>query len=94
MRLELPDDVAIVFTHGDLHRSNIVVSSEGEEGDPRVLAIVDWGQAGWLPAYWEFCKARWTTGIGEEWEVEYLPRFLEPFRGYDCWDYFVLKLGV
>lgn len=91
MRLELPDDVAIVFTHGDLHRSNIVVSSEG---DPRVLAIVDWGQAGWLPAYWEFCKARWTTGVGEEWEVEYLPRFLEPFGKYDCWDYFVLKLGV
>jgi len=93
MRSELPDDVAITFTHGDLHRSNIIVSLEGK-GAPRVLAIIDWHQSGWLPAYWEFCKARWTTWIGEEWEVEYLPRFLEPYKRYDYWDFFALRLGV
>lgn len=93
MRSKLLDDVPIVFTHGDLHRSNIIVSSE-EDGAPRVLAIIDWHQSGWLPVYWEFCKARWTTKIGEEWETEYLPRFLKPCGQYDYWDFFVLRLGV
>ncbi|RMD41868.1 hypothetical protein DV735_g3284, partial [Chaetothyriales sp. CBS 134920] len=57
MRSGLPDD-AITFTHSDLHRSNIMVTAEGQP--PRVLAIIDWQQSGWYPAYWEYCKARWT----------------------------------
>ena len=84
------DGEPITFSHGDLHRSNILVSSEG---CPRVLALVDWHQGGWLPAYWEFCKARWTTRIGDEWEVKYLPMIMEPYKRYNSWDYFVLRLG-
>lgn len=68
--------------------------SDVGEGSPQVLALIDWHQSGWYPAYWEHCKARWTTKIGDEWEVEYLPRILEPVGMYDYWDYFVLSLGV
>ncbi|KAH7134329.1 kinase-like domain-containing protein [Dactylonectria macrodidyma] len=89
----LPDDVPIVFTHGDLHPSNIVISPGP---NPKIAAVVDWQQAGWYPAYWEYCKARWTTRIGDEWERVYLPMFIERWEGsvYDYWDYFVLSRGV
>lgn len=93
MRSGLPDGVPITFTHGDLHRSNIILSPDGE-GPPRVLALIDWHQSGWLPAYWEFCKAQYTSYIGEEWAVEYIPRILEPSEAYYYWEYFVLSLGV
>jgi hypothetical protein len=73
MRSELPDDVAITFTHGDLHRSNIIVSlEEGSSSRPR---------------HYRLASVRLASGIlgvlqgsldyvdREEWEVEYLPRF-------------------
>jgi hypothetical protein len=91
MRSLLPDNVPIVFTHGDLHRGNIIISSKGV---PRVLAIVDWHQSGWYPAYWAFCKALWTTAIGDEWESKYLPMIMDSWDCYGPWDYFVLSLGV
>lgn len=91
MRNMLPDDMRIIFTHSDLHRSNIIIRTEGP---PCIAAVVDWHQSGWLPEYWEFCKARWTADIGDEWQAEYLPKFLEPYECYDYWDYFALKLGV
>ncbi|KAG8760738.1 hypothetical protein FRC11_015015, partial [Ceratobasidium sp. 423] len=67
-RENLPDDVPIVFTHGDLHRGNVIISSPAEGGRPRVKSIIDWGQAGWYPSYWEYCKARWTAPKGGEWD--------------------------
>lgn len=39
---------AIVFSHGDLKRHNIMVGEDGH-----VLGIFDWEAAGWLPEYWE-----------------------------------------
>jgi hypothetical protein len=94
MRSELSDDVVIKFTHGDLHPSNVIISSRGYGSPPHIISIVDWHQSGWLPEYWEYCKARWTAKTSDEWEVEYLPRFLAPSKHYDYWDYFVLSLGV
>jgi aminoglycoside phosphotransferase (APT) family kinase protein len=41
---------AIVFTHGDLAPRNILV----REG--KVVAVLDWENAGWYPEYWEFVK--------------------------------------
>jgi len=90
-RHHFPDQDPIVFTHADLHPSNILVSAGP---NPRVLAIVDWHQSGWYPAYWEYCKARWTSRIGGEWETEYLPLFLEARDCYDYFDYFCLCRGV
>lgn len=42
-RSYLRDDFPIVFTHADLHLSNILVSSEP---NPRVVAIINWHQSG------------------------------------------------
>ncbi|EPS37534.1 hypothetical protein H072_8777 [Dactylellina haptotyla CBS 200.50] len=79
LRAHLIDNSDIVFTHGDLHPSNILVSLEEEkDGTQRfVLTIIDWHQSGWLPAYWEGCKARWTAEVGGPWAQIYLPKFLE-----------------
>jgi len=90
-RYFLPDDVPIVFTHGDLHPSNIIVSFGP---NPRVVAIIDWHQSGWYPAYWEYCKARWTSWIGKEWESKYLPLILDRHDCYDYWDSFILARGA
>ncbi|KAK7403968.1 hypothetical protein QQX98_010245 [Neonectria punicea] len=91
----LPDDVPVVFTHADLHPSNIIISPGPA---PRVVAVVDWEQAGWYPAYWEYCKARWTSKMDqqEEWDERYLPMFVDRWEDavYDNWDYFVLCRGV
>jgi thiamine kinase-like enzyme len=73
----LPDGEAITLSHGDLHRANIIISPTGP---PRVIAIIDWAQAGWYPAYWEYCKACYTASYTEEWRNIWIPRFL------DTWD--------
>ena len=44
----------------------------------RVIAIIDWGQSGWYPEYWEYCKALYTTLYSDEWRTEWIPRFLSP----------------
>ncbi|KAL1970916.1 hypothetical protein VTN77DRAFT_2750 [Rasamsonia byssochlamydoides] len=67
MRQGLPDNADIVFSHGDLHRSNILIAPcPSSPGGLSVCAIVDWQQAGWYPEYWEYAKARGTTRIGDE----------------------------
>ncbi|UZP36691.1 hypothetical protein NXS19_004507 [Fusarium pseudograminearum] len=70
----LPDDCAIHFTHADLNPVNIMVS---KDSPCRVMAIIDWEQSGWYPAYWEFFKAEMTTKLGSEWRAEYLPKVLD-----------------
>jgi thiamine kinase-like enzyme len=73
----LQDKPDVVFTHADLHRSNIMVS----EGSPcRVVAVIDWHQSGWYPDYWEFYKAEYTNHWESEWVQEYIPMFLEEPR--------------
>lgn len=88
LRGDLPDDAPITFTHGDLHRSNIIVSPS-TEGPPVVRAIVDWHQSGWYPAYWEYCKAMWTADPWKEWATDYVPRFLEEPGCYGVWAFYV-----
>ena len=39
---------AIVFTHGDRQRHNVMVGDDGH-----VSGIIDWESAAWLPEYWE-----------------------------------------
>ncbi|KAF4443108.1 phosphotransferase family [Fusarium acutatum] len=73
----LPDDLGVVFTHADLHQSNIMVS----EGSPcRVIAVIDWHQSGWYPDYWEFYKAEYTNHWESEWVQKYIPMFLNEPR--------------
>jgi aminoglycoside phosphotransferase len=42
---------APVLTHGDLSSLNILIR------DDKVVGIIDWDTAGWLPYYWEFTMA-------------------------------------
>lgn len=37
-------------------------------------------QVGFRP---EYCKARWTADIGDDWGRVFLPLFLETYDGYD-----------
>lgn len=91
-RSALPDDVPITFTHGDLHPSNILISFS--EGSPRVACLIDWHQAGWLPAYWEVCKAIYTAWPGSEWELKYVPMFLDVCDStFEAWDFYVTACG-
>ncbi|KAK1573882.1 uncharacterized protein LY79DRAFT_615863 [Colletotrichum navitas] len=60
--------------------------------NPKVAAIIDWRQAGWLPEYWEYCKARrvnlnpklFSHAAQEEWRTDYLPTILDPVDEEAC----------
>ncbi|CAA7269377.1 unnamed protein product [Cyclocybe aegerita] len=63
----LPYDSPIVFTHGDLSFSNIMITPRSAPGPARVLAVIDWEQSGWMPDFWEYCKPRiWMMSLPEE----------------------------
>ncbi|KAL4936881.1 hypothetical protein BDV06DRAFT_204035 [Aspergillus oleicola] len=90
-RTEIPDDCAIKFTHGDLHPTNIIVSSQKPY---LVLALVDWEQSGWLPEYWEARKAQYTADRSNKWSIRYLPMILEQYAStWDPWDYYTTSMG-
>ncbi|KAJ5228920.1 hypothetical protein N7489_009628 [Penicillium chrysogenum] len=100
--IEIDGKVPVVFTHDDLVPSNILLSPGT---NPVVAAIIDWGQAGWYPAYWEHCKARrvrpnpeyFGDDLDEEWNTRYLPTVLDPVDDetvYHPWLWFVLSKGI
>ncbi|KAF4974128.1 hypothetical protein FZEAL_8938 [Fusarium zealandicum] len=100
--IDIVGEEPITFTHNDLVPPNIILS---RGPNPRVRAIIDWGQAGWYPAYWEYCKARWvrlapesfSDAVQEEWHTRYLPSILDPVDDearYHPWLYFVLSKGI
>ncbi|KAI1949003.1 hypothetical protein LOZ12_002726 [Ophidiomyces ophidiicola] len=100
--IEISSDVPIIFTHDDLVPPNILLS---RGPNPKVAAVIDWGQAGWYPAYWEYCKARrvrmdpeyFNDATLEEWRTIYLPIILDPVHDetyYYPWLYFVLSKGI
>lgn len=70
-----------------------------------MAAVIDWGQSGWYPAYWEYCKARRVIvdrtylddNTQEEWRTTYLPLILDLVHDetyYHPWLYFVLSKGI
>ncbi|KAF5667248.1 phosphotransferase family [Fusarium heterosporum] len=85
----LPDDAQVIFTHADLHPSNIIVSPDSPS---TIVAIIDWEQSGWYPDYWEFCKAEYTAEIGSEWH-RYMLRFLEEPKALDGFIEYTRALG-
>lgn len=53
-----------VFAHGDLAPHNILWK------DGKIVAIIDWESAGWLPEYWDYTRAweaSYCNDVGEEW---------------------------
>ncbi|OKL59617.1 hypothetical protein UA08_05445 [Talaromyces atroroseus] len=100
--MEIKEEVPIVFTHDDFVSPDILLTPGP---NPKVAAVIDWGQAGWYPAYWEYCKARrvklnpelFNDAIQEEWHMKYLPLILDPMDNeliYFPWLYFVLSKGI
>lgn len=87
----LPDTGEIKFTHGDLHRGNIIVSSAAPA---RILAIVDWAQAGWYPDYWEYCKALYTCWYEDEWRRDWIDKFLCPrMQEFEVFAEYTMAIG-
>ncbi|ODM14893.1 hypothetical protein SI65_09645 [Aspergillus cristatus] len=90
----------IVFTHNDILPPNILISNGP---NPKVTAIIDWAQAGWYPAYWEYCKARYirvnpryfSDSAIADWRTKYLPLIVDPGKEeegcYHPWLYFALS---
>ena len=88
----LPDSGMIKFTHGDLHRGNIMISPTAP---PRVLAVVDWAHAGWYPDYWEYCKALYTSHYNGEWRNIWIPKFLDQYTvEFDVFAEYVMQIGA
>ncbi|OQD75533.1 hypothetical protein PENDEC_c007G04809 [Penicillium decumbens] len=91
-RALLPDNGDIKFTHADLHRANIMVSSSKPA---RILAIVDWGQSGWYPDYWEYCKAGYTCWSESEWRREWIDHCLRPRTlEFDIFSEYIMAMGA
>ncbi|KAI1171225.1 hypothetical protein F4777DRAFT_594068 [Nemania sp. FL0916] len=90
--IEVANPGPAVFTHNDLVACNILV----RKNSSNLAAIIDFGQAGWYPAYWEYCKAR-RIGVPdkrfhdyeEEWRREYLPKIMSPVDEVKVWYQFV-----
>ncbi|KAL2128921.1 hypothetical protein VTI74DRAFT_8468 [Chaetomium olivicolor] len=53
----LPRSDKSVFTHGDIAPRNILVDK-----DSRILALLDWENAGWYPDYWEYANLMKLSG--------------------------------
>ncbi|CAI7638212.1 unnamed protein product [Penicillium bialowiezense] len=100
--IEIDGEVPVVFTNDDLVPPNIILSPGP---NPVVAAVIDWGQSGWYPAYWEYCKAfrvraspkYFDDDLEEEWNTRYLPTILDRVDDetvYHPWLWFVLSKGI
>ncbi|KIJ56975.1 hypothetical protein M422DRAFT_238560 [Sphaerobolus stellatus SS14] len=58
----LRDDHRILFTHGDLNPTNILIDRKGN-----VAAIIDWAMSGWMPEYWEYAICAFLTDGLDGW---------------------------
>lgn len=74
-------DTSVVFTHGDLHPSNIMVE-ERDDGYHRVTGLIDWERSGYYPDWFECVKATndlSTTESHNDWSL-FLPTCISPQR--------------
>jgi len=62
-----------VLTHGDLSSFNILIR------DSKVVGIIDWETAGWLPYYWEYTTAWHANPQNLFWQKE-VGNFLDPYE--------------
>ena len=68
-----------VFTHGDLHRRNIIIQGDG------AVAVIDWAWAGWYPSFWEYGNAIWAClGFEDDWHA-WVGKILECFYAEWAW---------
>jgi len=62
-----------VLTHGDLSSFNVLLR------DDKVVGIIDWETAGWLPYYWEYTMAWHANPQNLFWQKE-VHKFLDPYE--------------
>ncbi|PBP16985.1 hypothetical protein BUE80_DR011917 [Diplocarpon rosae] len=62
-----------VLTHGDLSSFNILLRND------KVVGIIDWETAGWLPYYWEYTTAWHANPQNLFWQKE-VHNFLDPYE--------------
>jgi hypothetical protein len=55
----------ICFTHADIHGGNVIVR------DDRLVAVIDWEQAGWYPEYFERTQIRRLQGVANKANPEF-----------------------
>ncbi|KAI8966426.1 kinase-like domain-containing protein [Daldinia sp. FL1419] len=93
----LTDDRPVVFTHGDLDRSNILIFPRDGESPPRVAAIIDWHQSGWYPSDWEWLKAEsrcepfWEGGRDTAWLLKIIMPADQDY--HVAWEFIMGSLG-
>ncbi|KAF8574098.1 kinase-like protein [Ramaria rubella] len=60
----------IVFTHGDLHISNILVRPSADKPEYwEIAALIDWECAGWYPEHWEYVKLLNSVKWKSDWAI-------------------------
>jgi aminoglycoside phosphotransferase len=70
----LSTDHEMVFTHGNICPENILVNADG-----RVVAILDWSEAGYAPAFWEYVKSYLNDDDSDFFLDEAPDRIMEPW---------------
>jgi aminoglycoside phosphotransferase len=73
LRSRMRTDHRMCITHGDLRPANIVVQ-QAANGAVHIKGLVDWGDSGVYPEYWEFVRALYLFRLGsdDDW-YDYLP---------------------
>jgi hypothetical protein len=60
-----------IFSHSDLQRKNVLVHWDPLQGS--MVSLIDWEEAGWFPAYWEY----FTALQGVQWDDDWSQRIEE-----------------
>lgn len=73
LKARMRTDHRMCMTHGDLRPANIIVR-QAKTGEVHVTGLVDWGDSGVYPEYWEFVRALYLFRLGsdDDW-YDYLP---------------------
>lgn len=73
----LGGEASPVFTHNDMQRKNIMLTSE------KNVVLLDWATAGWYPPYWEYAAAMYAARPWEDdwhaWIAEIMDEFPNQF---------------
>ncbi|KAI2616743.1 kinase-like domain-containing protein [Hypoxylon sp. NC1633] len=93
----MTDDKPVVFTHGDLDMSNILILRGDGHCPARVAAIIDWHQSGWYPVDWEWLKARAMCRYLDEGgrDTAWLEKIIHPADPayVMAWEFVIASLG-
>ncbi|KAH7401865.1 hypothetical protein DE146DRAFT_651783 [Phaeosphaeria sp. MPI-PUGE-AT-0046c] len=67
-----------VFSHSDIQRKNVVVHRDTMQG--LTVSLIDWEEAGWFPAYWEYFTALEGVQWDDDWS-QHIEEITEPWLG-------------